>query len=71
MKAQYKETILTYLAKENASISIGEAFINWQLSGGHLTKIMSNLRKDGYNIVSQWRKNSVTGRRYKRYSLAK
>jgi predicted ArsR family transcriptional regulator len=63
-----KKTILEYLQK-NESLSIGEAFINWQLSGGHITKIISNLRKDGVNIVSQWRKNTVTGRKYKRYSL--
>ena len=65
-----KQHVLEYLQK-NESLSIGEAFINWQLSGGHITKIISNLRKDGNNIVSQWRKNTVTGRRYKRYSLAK
>jgi Helix-turn-helix domain len=70
MKTQYKETVLTYLQKEGASISIGEAFINWQLSGGHLTKIISNLRKDGIKIHAEWRRNSVTGRRYKRYKLA-
>ena len=63
-----KQHVLEYLQK-NESLSIGEAFINWQLSGGHITKIISNLRKDGNNIVSQWRKNTVTGRRYKRYSL--
>ena len=63
-----KQHVLEYLQK-NDSLSIGEAFINWQLSGGHITKIISNLRKDGVNIVSQWRKNTVTGRRYKRYSL--
>ncbi len=69
MKSKYKETVFTYLQKEGNSISIGEAFINWQLSGGHLTKIISDLRKEGIKIDAQWRKNTVTGRKYKRYSL--
>ncbi len=69
MKSKYKETVFTYLQKEGNSISIGEAFINWQLSGGHLTKIISDLRKEGIKIDAQWRRNSVTGRKYKRYKL--
>lgn len=61
-----ESTILAYL-KKNASISIGEAFINYQLSGGHITKLISNLRKAGHKIETKRQRNPVTGRQYARY----
>ena len=60
--------ILSYLEK-NKGLSIGEAFINWQLSGGHITKLISNLRKQGHEIDKAWRHNPVTKRRYAYYTL--
>ena len=59
--------ILSYLEK-NKGLSIGEAFINWQLSGGHITKLVSNLKKQGHEIVRVFERNE-SGRRYARYFL--
>lgn len=64
-----EKAILNYLENSKNGLSIGEAFINWQLSGGHLTKLISNLRKDGVNIKTQWNKNPVTKRRFARYFI--
>jgi len=72
MKTSYitESTILAYLEKNN-SLSIGEAMLNFQLSGGHLTKLISNLRKSGHNIKTTRKPNPVTGRKYADYSLIK
>ena len=61
--------ILSYLEKSRNGLSIGEAFINYQLSGGHITKIISNLRKEGHKIETKRQINPVTGRRFARYIL--
>jgi hypothetical protein len=61
--------ILSVLGASANGISIGEAFVNWQLSGGHFTKIISELRRSGHNIKKEWRFNPVTKRRYARYFL--
>ena len=63
-----KTIILAYLQK-NKRLTIGEAFINYQLSGGHITKIISLLRKDGHAIKTVWNRNPVTKRRYASYHL--
>ena len=65
-----EKAILNYLQNSRNGLSIGEAFINWNLSGGHLTKLISNLRKDGVKIKTQWNRNPVTGRRFARYFIA-
>jgi hypothetical protein len=66
----FNQTVLVnYLSNSANGLSIGEAFVNYQISGGHLTKIVSNARKSGHNIVKQWRINPVTKRRYARYHL--
>lgn len=68
--AHFNETVLVnYLENSANGLSIGEAFVNWQISGGHLTKIVSNARKAGHYIVKQWRINPVTKRRYARYHM--
>lgn len=51
------------------SISIRDAMAEHGLSGGHLTKLISTMRRDGLAITSEWRRNPITGRRYKRYSI--
>ena len=62
--------VLDYLKSNAHGLSIAEAFINWQLSGGHISKLISNLRKrDDVKIKSQWRTNKITKRRYVRYIL--
>lgn len=62
--------VLDYLKSNPHGLSIGEAFINWQLSGGHISKLISNLRKrDDIKIKSQWRTNKITKRRYVRYMI--
>lgn len=51
------------------TISVREAMDDYGLSGGHITKIISNLRKAGVPVEKQMRKHPVTGRRYARYYL--
>lgn len=53
------------------TISILEAASDYQLSGGSLTKYISNLRKQGLDIKKEFRKNTITGRRYARYFIVK
>ena len=52
------------------TISLREASNDYGMSGGHLTKVISVLRKEGMTISGQWRNHPVTGRRYMRYYLA-
>ena len=63
-----EKTILTYLEKHKNGISIGEAMLTWQLSGGHITKLVSNLKKQGHEIDRVFERNE-SGRRYARYFL--
>lgn len=58
--------VLNHL-KRTSTISVQEGFNDHGLSGGHLTKIISNLRKAGYKIDRKFRKHPVTGKRYARY----
>lgn len=51
------------------SISIREAMDDYNVSGGHLTKIICRLKERGMNIVTQFQKHPITGRRYARYFL--
>ena len=70
VSSYFSEAILvSYMENSANGLSIGEAFVNWQISGGHLTKIVSNARKNGHNIKKVWRSNPVTGRRFARYFL--
>ena len=63
-----EKTILNYLII-NKRLTIGQAFINWQLSGGHITKLISNLRKNKHEIKTVLKVNPVTKRRYAEYTL--
>lgn len=49
------------------TISIREAMNDYNMSGGHLTKVISVLRHDGFDIDDEWRNHPITNRRYKRY----
>ena len=69
MNTVNEATILAYLENASNGLSIGEAFINYQLSCGHLTKLISNLRKQGHEIDTIRQKNPVTGRQFARYFL--
>lgn len=64
-----KAVVLNHLRKTN-SISIREAMDDYNISGGHLTKIISRLKKEGIKVDRQFCKHPVTGRRYARYALA-
>lgn len=68
--AALKGIILEYLEKRKR-LTIGEAFMNFRLSGGHITKIISLLRKDGHNIMTVWDKSPIDKRRYATYHLIK
>ena len=63
-----EKVILDYL-KNNKRLTIAQALINWQLSGGHITKLISNLRKQKHDIKTIWKRNPVSGRRYVEYIL--
>lgn len=67
-KHTYQAAILNHLNKVG-SISIREAMDDYGMSGGSLTKYVSNLRKAGHNIHRETRKHPITGRKYARYHL--
>lgn len=58
--------VLRHLKKVK-TISVREGMDDYGLSGGHLTKIISNMRKDGHRVWKAMRVHPVTGRRYARY----
>jgi hypothetical protein len=58
--------VLSHMTK-TGSISIREAMDDYGLSGGSLTKVISRLRRSGYEIVKEWRKHPISGRKYARY----
>lgn len=58
--------------KTTGTISIREAMDDYQISGGHLTKLISQLRHDyEWNIGREFKKHPITGDRYARYTLLK
>ena len=61
-------SVFSHLQKTGA-ISIREAMDDYGLSGGHLTKIISRLKRQGHEIVTEMRKHPITGRKYARYYL--
>lgn len=61
-------TVLNHL-RTTGTISIREAMDDYNLSGGHLTKIISDLRFNGHNITRKFMRHPVSGRRYARYTL--
>ncbi len=60
--------VLTHITK-TGSISIREAMDDYSMSGGSLTKYISNLRMLGHSIIKEFRVHPMTGRRYARYSI--
>lgn len=61
--------ILNHL-KKVGTISIREGMDDYNLSGGHLTKIISDLRKNyGWNITMKWQRHPITKQRYARYYM--
>jgi len=71
-KAMTNHTLVLNHMKATGSISIREAMDDYGLSGGHLTKIISDLKRsvteDNY-IMRKFNKHPITGRRYARYHL--
>ena len=50
------------------TITIRDAVINYGISGGTFTKIISELRRDQHRIIRTWKK-APTGTRYACYTL--
>lgn len=61
--------ILAHHFRRTGSISQREALIEYSIQS--LTKRISELREEGFNIVTVFKKNPVTGQRYARYMLNK
>lgn len=59
-----QDKILTHF-KEIGNITVREALVEYSVPS--LTKIVSNLRKEGHDIESQTRHHPMTGQRYVRY----
>jgi hypothetical protein len=61
------ESVANFI-QANGSISIREAHLELAgMSGGSLTKYISQLRRAGVPIVKEYRYNHITGRKYARY----
>lgn len=60
--------IVDHLNK-TGSISIREAMDDYNISGGHLTKIISDLKKKGMVIHREFKRHPINNRRYARYTL--
>ena len=62
-----KDKILSHFEMVR-TITIRDAVIEYGISGGTFTKIISELRREQYRIVRTWKK-SPTGTRYACYTL--
>lgn len=60
--------VLNHIVKAG-SITVREAVGEYSINS--LTKRISNLRAEGYNIISNVRNHPITGQRYVRYTLDK
>jgi hypothetical protein len=49
------------------SISIRDAMADYGMSGGSLTKYISELRRQEYPVKRVFHKHPITGKRYARY----
>ena len=65
MKKQ-NQTLLAHLRRVG-SISQREAMLDYSIQS--LSKRISELRDEGYNIETQHKKHPITGQRYARYVL--
>jgi hypothetical protein len=59
--------ILAHHFHRNGSISQREALIEYSIQS--LTKRISELRGEGFDIVTVFKRNPVTGQRYARYVM--
>ena len=55
--------------QKTKSITQREALLDYSIQS--LTKRISELREQGMNIVTQFKKHPTTGQRYARYSLCR
>ena len=66
MKISQHKKILTHLEK-TSGITVREAMAEYSIPS--LTKRIQELRGQGYNIISTWKRHPITGQRYTRYTL--
>lgn len=66
MSSIQRQQILKHL-KNAGSITQREAIVEYSIQS--LTKRVSELRREGYNIAGENKRHPMTGQRYKRYSL--
>ena len=66
MSNTIKAKVLKHLAKKG-NISPREIYLDYH--AGSPTKIISDLRKEGHNIISETKKHPTTGQRYVRYHM--
>lgn len=52
------------------SMTIKDAMDSYKMSGGSVTGTITLLRNEGWNIVTQMRRDPSTGRRYAEYTFA-
>lgn len=64
------ENIVLSHLKKTGSLSIREGMDDYGLSGGTVTKTMTNLRRAGHTIRTVMKKHPISGRRYARYYYA-
>lgn len=64
------DVVLKHL-NATGSISIREAMDDYQISGGTLTKVISVMKRNGYNIDRVFYTHPINNRRYARYFLRK
>lgn len=62
--------IAMFMIRNGGTMSIREANSEFGMSGGSVTKTISVMRRNGMNIVKEWRSNPLTGRKYARYNIA-
>lgn len=61
-----KQIIMKHLSL-TGTISIREAMDDYNMSGGALTKYISELNREGREIAKVWYTHPITGQRYARY----
>ena len=66
MSNTIKAKVLKHLTKKG-NISPREIYLDYH--AGSPTKIISDLRKEGHNIISETKKHPTTGQRYVRYHM--
>jgi hypothetical protein len=54
----------------NGSMTIKQAMDTYRMSGGSVTGTITLLRNEGWNIVTEMRRDPNTGRRYAEYTFS-